>query len=155
MFFVFVFCFKTFAPTKQTRIRHDFVVFVKYSDKCVFSDCTGHQTLMLFLLKTYYFPNQLLSQVLRNDIKSYRNWSIWSQLLCALTGVKHHNIHKTYKIHVFSQNFSKKNRQIGKAKPKLTQKSTKNMKNYQYFTIFLLKKKIVFWSGSLRVGFSL
>ena len=56
-------------------------------------------------LKIYQFPHQLLSQVLRNDIKSDRNWSIWSQLLCALTGVKHNNIHKTYKIHGFSQKF--------------------------------------------------
>ena len=44
---------------------------------------------------------QFLRQGLRKDAKSDRNWCIWCQLLCDPTGMKHHNIHKTTKIHVF------------------------------------------------------
>ena len=46
---------------------------------------------------------QFLRQGLWKDAKSDRNWCIWCQLLCDPTGMKHHNIHKTTKIHVFSQ----------------------------------------------------
>ena len=51
---------------------------------------------------------QFLRQGLRKDAKSDRNWCIWCQLLCDPTVMKHHNIHKTTKIHVFHKESSKK-----------------------------------------------
>ena len=50
-FFVVFIVFKNSVPTKQTRVRHNFVVFVKFPDKCTFSDCVRVTKLCVFFRK--------------------------------------------------------------------------------------------------------
>ena len=70
-FFVVFIVFKNSVPTKQTRVRHNFVVFVKFPDKCTFSDCVRVTKLCVFSkilikLKFYVFPKLFCNCFSRN-----------------------------------------------------------------------------------------
>ena len=90
---------------------------------------------------------QFLRQSLRKGAKSDRNLCIWSQLLCDLTGMKHHNIHKTTKnMFFFTKNHLKKYRYTSKIGiwTKNLQKTWKFVKNWWFFLLdknhFFVKK---------------
>ena len=57
--------------------------------------------------------------------------------------MKHHNIHKTTKIHVFHKNSSKKITDT-QAKLKYVTKKCKKLENWQNFMIFLVGKNLTF-----------
>ena len=94
-------------------------------------------------LKRYLF----LRQVSLKDAKSDRNCSIWPQLVCALTGAKHHNLQKTYKSHGFPQNFIQNDIRYTRETWKI-QKNTKKTEKYIFvliFSWFFVNKNITFF----------
>ena len=84
-------------------------------------------------LKRYLF----LRQVSLKDAKSDRNCSIWPQLVCALTGAKHHNLQKTYKSHGFPQNFIQNDIRYTRETWNIYKKNFKN-RNIHFFADFFM-----------------
>ena len=52
MFFQSFVCYQNFAPTKQTKLRHDFVVFTKFLTGIRFRTVHGSQNYMFFQQNT-------------------------------------------------------------------------------------------------------
>ena len=84
---------------------------------------------------------QFLRQDLRKGAKSNRNWCISSQLLCALTGMKHH---KLLKFMFFIKNPLKKITDI-QAKLYYFQKTFKKLENLTKFYVLVCWKKSHFF----------
>ena len=96
------------------------------------------------LLREKHKKSLILYQFLRQDLrsaKSNRNWCISSQLLCALTGMKHH---KLLKFMFFHKKSSKKITDI-QAKLYYFQKTFKKLENLTKMYVFFCWKKIVFF----------